>query len=346
MTEEISFIFNKNKIPAEKVYKYLNFQSKKDNNLKIKEASTKRLVYDELLFDNLSLKLWEYAYDTIMNKKYKKNTRGYSKEIVGSFLVKEPPIFLIPRERGGPSYYDTKLSYKNYTSNELTSKTQYCAISKGFGMQDVSSFVMGPIIGHGLCLVNAAFSKSIYEFHIRGGVMNLNKKNFWELKNKHSVNIDKKGLKIDGKYIKNVELWLRENKNEWFEEWNKWRMAVALCSVGDFHWDKCGSVYSETLCYCDPSIDNNLRFMGFVEWKKNYYIKFAYDMLPNIEVYKHLKKLYDEGIPLGLVHPMVKSEKPEIPISKEYIRELYDSKTEMSCMPFVVAGFLLNVPIF
>ena len=49
--------------------------------------------------------------------------------------------------------------------------------------------------------------------------------------------------------------------------------------------------------------------------------------------------------PLGLVHPKAISDNPEVPITKECIRQLYDSPYEMCCQPFVIAGFLLEVPI-
>ena len=49
--------------------------------------------------------------------------------------------------------------------------------------------------------------------------------------------------------------------------------------------------------------------------------------------------------PLGLVHPKAISGQTEFPITKEYIQELFNSKTEMCCQPFVIAGFLLGVTI-
>ena len=49
--------------------------------------------------------------------------------------------------------------------------------------------------------------------------------------------------------------------------------------------------------------------------------------------------------PLGLVHPKAISGQAEEPITREFLRALYDSDTEMVCQPFVVAGRLLCVDI-
>lgn len=309
----------------------------------IQKASTNRCVYDKSLFNTTNTKEWERAYRKTVNEKYRKNTKNYSTKIVGSYLCDDPPIFLIPRERGGPSYYSVNVDYENYPSEEIKSKMQYCAISKGFGMQDLSSFVMGPFPGDGLCLVNAAFSKSIFPFHIEGGAVDLNRKNFWRPFSKskllHTIKLKNNNVIIDNENVDIMD-WLKNNEKEWKEEWNKWRMAVALCSMGNFHRGKCGNQYDDALCYYDNKIE---KYMTFLEWKKECYIKPAYEMLPSIKAYKFLSELRSKGIPLGLVHPMAKSDEPEIAITKEYIRELYDSPHVMSCMPFVVAGKLLDV---
>lgn len=84
-------------------------------------------------------------------------------------------IYFIPRERGGPSYKSVPLE------GVINDDVQYCPISKGYPMQDVSSFTLGPIVGEGLCLVNSAFSKSICIMHIEGGgKVDLKRKNHTE----------------------------------------------------------------------------------------------------------------------------------------------------------------------
>ncbi|CAH6420770.1 Hypothetical protein HVR_LOCUS1286 [uncultured virus] len=119
-------------------------------------ASTKRTIGDISIFDdnvspmNVLQHNWNVAYKTIMDQKYAKETRNFSRTIVGNPqpLERHAPIYLIPRERGGPSYLSVPLQGIN------PADVQYCPISKGFPMQDVSSFTLGPIVGEGLCLVN------------------------------------------------------------------------------------------------------------------------------------------------------------------------------------------------
>ena len=43
---------------------------------------------------------------------------------------------------------------------------------------------------------------------------------------------------------------------------------------------------------------------------------------------------------------MAKLEEKEKAITPEYIRSLYDSDKIMTCMPYVVAGYLLGIEIF
>ena len=122
-------------------------------------------------FTSPDKKAWEKLYDQVLCDKYKKNTRSYSK-ILPDKTFENPPIFLIPRERGGPSFYDVELN--GYNSDDLF----YGMISKGYGMQNISSFSLGPVIGEGLCVVNSAFSKAIHVMHLEGGQVDLKRKNY------------------------------------------------------------------------------------------------------------------------------------------------------------------------
>ena len=70
-------------------------------------------------------------------------------------LVESSNIYVIPRQRGGSSYKDVELEFDD--ANDI----QICPISKSYSMQDVSSFTLGPVIWHGLNIVNSAFSKYI-----------------------------------------------------------------------------------------------------------------------------------------------------------------------------------------
>ena len=309
-------------------------------------ASSGRCVAPLALFDTDDVKEWEEAYETTMDRKYAKGTRNYSKKITGTSTEDgEAPIFLIPRERGGPSYKDVELE------GVETSDVQFCAISKGFGMQDVSSFTLGPIVGHGLCLVNAAYSKSVCVMHlVGGGSVDFSRKDFWRPgKAKRKIEIltrvadktllsgleiaDKDTMLVDGKNWK-IEEWLRNNEAEWMSEWDKWSRSVALCSAGDFHWtDK-----SPTVAYRHCG-----NYLGFVDWKKQCYIVPSLALMANCATYDFLRELHEKGIPLGLVHPKARTGQTETPVSSEYLRALFDSETEMCCQPMVVAAKLLGV---
>ena len=54
----------------------------------------------------------------------------------------------------------------------------------------------------------------------------------------------------------------------------------------------------------------------------------------------------NKKISIGLVHPMARKIKPEEPITKDMLRQMYDSKDIMCCQPYVVAGCMLDVPVY
>ena len=307
------------------------------NILHISSASSGRFIGDFSTFNNIDPVIWNTMYRLIIDKKYAKNTRNFSRNITGApFNDGIAPIYIVPRIRGGPSYLSIPLIGVNMED------VQYCPISKGFPMQDVSSFTLGPIIGEGLCLVNAAFSKSICIGHIEGGgILDLNRKNFW----RRSKNPDRKVSYIDNITISvngihyNTTQWLIDNEQIWIQQWQLWRKSIALCSNGDFHWtDNLG----ETVSYRKGN-----EYLNFVQWKKECYIRPSYKLLPQTEVYKFLHTVWSEyNIPLGLVHPKgLTTGEGEYPITREYIRTMYDSPDIMCCQPYVVVGRLLNVEI-
>lgn len=305
------------------------------------KACSKRLVANLELFNSKDSDEWEAAYEEILNPKYKKNIRNFNKKITGTPISdiktlknnKEAPIYLISRERGGDSY-------KNCNPVGCSSEDLfYAPISKGFSMNDVSSFSLGPVVGHGLCVVNAAFSKSICIMHLEGGKTDLKRKNFWKPKKEREIEIvDGENFKIDNKKY-NIKQWLKDNKDLWYPEWKIWCRSIALCSDGDFHWCKMtNGEYSPTLYYY-----NKGKYLDFVTWKKECYIKPAYELIKQTSVYKFLSEIHNEHkIPLGLVHPMAKCDKNK-PIIKQFLLDLFNDKNEMSCMPFVVAATLLNI---
>jgi hypothetical protein len=297
------------------------------------EASTKRVVANLDLYESKDINAWENNYSEILDLKYQKNTRNYNKNItVDKWDGEEVPIYLIPRERGGPSYKSNKL--EGIDSNNV----QYCAISKGYGMQDVSSFTLGPIVGEGLCLVNASFSKIVCIKHIEGGgIVDLKRKYFWKSgKAERDIKIiDKNNMFVDNEKFK-INEWLEINKDLWFDEWYKWSKSIALCSMGNFHW---GSDSETVTFYCHG------RYLSFVDWKKECYIKPSIKMLTNIDAYKHLEMLYKNKIPLGLVHPMAITGQTEKVITRQFLKSKIESKNELCCQPIVIASKLLNVEI-
>lgn len=329
---------NKGKQQAKKV---------KDDSL----CAGKTHVGDITIFDHAGTKvdlsaIWEEEYENIMATKYRKGTRNYSK-VKGEPSVNQgerddgSPIFIIARQRGGPSYKSIDLVCDGETIDQ--ENVAYCAISKGFGMQDVSSFTLGPVVGEGLCVVNAAFSKAICPFHIEGGgTVDLKRKGYWKRSRKplRKVEIiDESGefnlIKVDGEYF-SAEEWLRDNEDLWFEEWDKWRKYVALCSVGSFKWDR------DEVPIAFKAGDE---YLGFVEWKKRCYIQPAYELFRDNGVIDYLESLRERGWAIALVHPKARSGK-ETQMTKEQIRLLYDDKCSMACMPYVVCGYLLDVPIW
>ena len=306
-----------------------------DNLSPIFLASKNRKIANPNLFDELDENKWELAYQQVMDTKYAKGSRNYSKKIQGNEWIGQgqPPIYVIPRQRGGPSYKKQKL--QGIDAEDL----HYALISKGFPMQDLSSFTLGPIVGEGLCLVNAAFSKCICVEHIEGGGgLDLGKKNFWKRSNKPErliQVIDTEHMLVDNDRV-NINQWLSTNQSLWFNEWDKWRKTVALCGLGDFHWidnSECISFYHKG------------QFLDFVNWKIECYVRPSYQILSSNQAFIFLQNVLDSKRALGLVHPEGMSDEIIKPLTKEYIKELFYSKTEMSCQPYVVAGKLLGVEI-
>lgn len=300
-------------------------------------ASGKRTIGDMRIFEvKATEQMWEDMYQKIMNPKYKKNTKNFSRNITGNPVPKgeEPPIFLIPRERGGPSYLKTPLEGVN---NE---DVQFAPISKGYPMQDVSSFTLGPVEGEGLCLVNAAFSKSITVAHIEGGGhVELSRKNYWKrpkTPSREIVMVSAVSMRVNDKKV-NIQEWLAKNEKLWLPEWQVWRKAIALSSEGGFHWtDGLG----ETVMYRYGE-----RYLNFVQWKLECYIRPAYDLMSETDVYRFLEKVYKKRVPCGLVHFMATKNESEKPITREFILELMTSPNEMICLPYVVAGRLLHIAV-
>ena len=193
-----------------------------ENRISTYKASSNRIVADLNLMASTDPEVWERAYQLIMDDKYKKGTRKFSGEVNGVNwpLSTDPPIYIIPRIRT-ESYKAISVNSPDPSVLVNSSTIHYVEISKGFSGQDVSSFTLGPIVGEGFCLVNAAFSKCISIMHIEGGgKLNLKRVCFWESAKQPIRNItliDDQTFIIDG--VKhNINEWLINNENLWFPQ--------------------------------------------------------------------------------------------------------------------------------
>jgi hypothetical protein len=301
----------------------------------VKSAAGNRLIGNPSLFETEDLEAWDEAYREVMIKKYAKNTRNFSRQIKGKQWSGEgpPPVYLVPRVRTE--------SYLRYQFEGVadSSDIQYAPISKGFSMQDVSSFTLGPVVGEGLCLVNAAFSKIVTVSHIRGGGrFSLKRKYLWQdaaRPDRDIVLVGSGEMLVDGERV-DIKEWLRDNESLWFDEWDLWRRHVALCGEGDFHW----SAGYPVIAYRRGD-----QYLTFGEWKRVCYIKPSLELLPKTDVFQFLQQVRSEGVPVGLVHPMVSNLLGEAlrPVTMEELSEMIDSDESMVCQPYVVAAALLGM---
>ena len=307
-------------------------------------ALSTRKITDSSLFNTTDPQLWEAAYQDTINPKYKKGTRNCRiKPPTTKFH--DAPIYLVPRERG-TSYKDIPL-FDSAGKQVKPDDVFYAPVSKGYGMQDLSSFTVGPIVGEGLCLVNTAFSKAIGIMHVEGGGKWSDKrKNFW-IRNKkpkyqiHRVTSDT--MSVDSVVV-NIHEWLDSHKDEWYPEWLKWHDSVALCGDGNFHWIDDW----ETLAYYHPSVPRSITseyvpgsLLNFQQWKTQTYLKFSMDLMPSIPDFQRLQDLRQRGVVLGLVHPKAKSTS-ETPMNRDELQAFLYGPHDMCCQPYIVAYMLLK----
>ena len=303
---------------------------------KVKTAG-KRWVLDNSYFDTTDKDVWEKMYDDIMEPKYKKNKRKFKRIIHGS--KENDNIYVVGRVRAGPSYKNVKLLGVN------NDNVQYCLASKGYNMQELSSFSVGPIVGEGICLVNAAFSKCIAIAHIEGGgVVDYKRVNYWKRSKKplrKVTRVENGVINIDDKKY-NVYEWLANNEELWYKEWLKWAKSIALCSRGDFHWT---SGMYETIAYHNNFRSNKREYLNFVNWKKQCYILPSYKLLPDIDAFKFMQELHDKNIPIALVHPKGYKGELDHPLTKQILTTLFNNPEVMACQPYVVVARLLGVEV-
>jgi hypothetical protein len=225
---------------------------------------------------------------------------------------------------------------------------QFCPISKGFSMQDVSSFTLGPVVGHSLNIVNNAFSKCIAIQHIDGsGTFTIENKKFWKKNRKGPVrdiiNASSKSMIVDGEIV-NKKVWLETHLDLWYDQWKLWHDAIRLSPHGSFQWTT-----TEPILYCNCIDKPGKRvYMNFVEWKKSSYIAPAYKLFEqNNPVIEFLKQVYfEKKVSIGLVHPKGRDAYMEKALTPDLITRMYNDPDNMACMPYVVSGYLLQVPVY
>jgi hypothetical protein len=320
------------------------------------KGSEKTVVGDTTLFDVRGSKeqlntLWEAEYMRTLDPKYRRDSKRYSRKLEGVESTRwwgdDPPVYLVPRERGGPSYLAVPLEYEGERVDSHSSPgiVAYLPVSKGYPMNELSSFSLGPVVGEGLCVVNAAFSKAVCTFHVEGGGrFDLKAKGYWRRARKPERDVQVVELSGTGKTTVSVDgvrydarEWLRRNESLWLAEWECWRRAVAMCSLGSFHW---------CLDHTPIAYRAGGEYLGYVQWKLECYNKPAYDLLEVSPAYQYIVRLREKGWAVALVHPKAVTGQAEVPVTREYVRERYDSHFTHSCLPVVICGKLLGVPIY
>jgi hypothetical protein len=92
-------------------------------------------------------------------------------------------------------------------------------------------------------------------------------------------------------------------------------------------------------CEINENTKENLQILNKDYWENLYNEKY------NKNKYKKNNKNFSKKISIGLVHPKGRDNHKEKALTKEFIEDLYNSPYEMSCMPYVVAGYLLGSQI-
>jgi hypothetical protein len=293
----------------------------------------------KLLASN-NMQVWEEAYQKCVPFKYSKS-RYSPKKVDASEDKKEipaPRVYVIPRIR--------TQSYKIPLEGVDDPTTiVYCPISKGYGMQGLSTFSLGPSCDPKnpfLVLVNGAYSKVIAVEHLEGkGCFDLKRKNFWKRARKPLFTIEMEGfdkIRVNQKLF-DLSSWLNDNRQLWYPEWSKWSKHVTFYGEGSFHWSK-----TPTVTYCNPYLQEDLQedskalqFIDFATWKQQYYIQPGLQLMESRWEWKYLVSLLKSGRVIALTHPEGHAFPPQQPLQLSLLQELIDSKEDFCTMPYVVA---------
>lgn len=256
---------------------------------------------------------WKQLYQQSQNPKYRIGGKNYSKAITGK-AQDMPRIYIVPRIR-------TK-SYKNFSFHDENGKSvdsegfYYCEASKGFRFSDLSTYVAGPVSGHGINVLNAAWSCLIKTVHINGK-FNSGLKNGWSGGNSGHRSVQ----------------WLRDNKDQWFDEWTKWSDFVRFSGDPSFHWLDS----SDSLAWYDRETDE---IRDYQSWWGNTYAKWLSEYYQTSNTYKFVHDMHHlHKRTVVIVHPIVTAHEPGTPITTEYIATR-EAAGEMMNAPFVLAKSL------
>ena len=261
---------------------------------------------------------------------FQKTSRNFSRKIMGR-RMDDPPIFVISRRRGH--------SYKAIPLAGLSSQDVfYAPVSSGFSMQDASSYIMGPVVGEGLNLTNAAYSKIITVMHIQGGGrVDYRSKSFGKPgKAIREVQVTSPTtMLVDGSEVL-IKTWLESNKALWFEEWNLWARSIAMCSRAEYRWGNQSVRVGYWL---------NDQCVDFLHWKIECILKPSYRLLEESKSARFLKEVRAEGRTYCLGPSFGAMTALGAPITVDLIKTLYQSSHSICGSAYVLAGYLLDVPI-
>ncbi len=280
-------------------------------------AVKKRKIANLSLLDTTDKDTWMNAYNLVQVDRLKPGYYNYSKKLMGK-PTQKPTIHVVRRVRGGDSYKSVQL-------NDLDGNTIpvndifWVPSSKGYSFSDISPYVIGPIIGHGINILNAVWSKHVTVGHLNGK-FNLNSKNFWK-KSSKDVDIDD---------IQEIF-----NSKKWYIEWKKWSDHVALCGDPAFNWvDNMGL----TIAYVknkDVNINTDSFYKNEKEFHRDTYEKWLSEAWDNLESFKYLyRRFTQDKVHIALIHPIISSEHDmSIPITAEYMEK------------WIQDGNLMNTPM-
>lgn len=323
----------------------------------IKGKKTIKVAPNSLFLEKDNQK-WQDMYTQVQSHKYQTGMKKYNQQNFRKILRCTPPsetpkLFLIQRQRTKPYIKDYKDSQGNIQN------IIYFPASKGFSFQDLSSFVVGPIVQHGLNLVNAVWSKRVYVEHLEGGHFDTSKKDFWYQKRLRRIDvIGNNCIRVDGQEHILLD-WMVHNIASWYPEWYKWSQSIALCGEPDFRrfrgsWGLIWCLVDTPQTIFEVDINNDRRLfvdgnghwvtITVNEWKVWFdtYVTWLYNLWEQSPYY-HIVKQTFQTHSIAIVHPMAHSA-PDTEMTKDIIKDFVRNNNTF-CTPWVLCAKLLDIPL-